>query len=294
MIIGYFGDGPWAHEALDLLTKQTDVKIMFICARHGNPDRMLDAVAREKNIPFLTHPNINSAEFLASICEYKCDLFVSMSFNQIFRSNILNLPPLGAINCHAGKLPFYRGRNVITWAIINDEPEFGVTVHYINEGIDTGDIIRQACFPITDADDYASILTIAYTACAKLLVESIHDILNKKVVRVPQSTIHPLGFYCPRRKLGDERINWNTSSREIFNFVRALSSPGPVAYSLKETCKINIHRVEMVSGAPKYIGIPGAIIAADRSSLLVKTADTFIRILSWEGEVSLRVGDRLV
>jgi methionyl-tRNA formyltransferase len=64
-----------------------------------------------------------------------------MSFNQIFKSEIINLPRLKTINCHAGKLPFYRSRNILNWVLINDEKEFGITVHYVDEGIDTGDII---------------------------------------------------------------------------------------------------------------------------------------------------------
>ena len=73
-----------------------------------------------------------------------------MSFNQIFRKDIINLTPIGIINCHAGKLPFYRGRNILNWVLINDEKEFGITVHFVDEGIDTGDIILQKTFPITD------------------------------------------------------------------------------------------------------------------------------------------------
>ena len=64
-----------------------------------------------------------------------------MSFNQILKKKIINLPHLKTINCHAGKLPFYRGRNVLNRVLINDENEFGITIHYIDEGIDTGDIV---------------------------------------------------------------------------------------------------------------------------------------------------------
>ena len=69
---------------------------------------------------------------------------------QCTRHKNTNMPPLKTINCHAGKLPFYRGRNILNWVLINDEREFGITVHYVDEGIDTGDIILQRVFPITD------------------------------------------------------------------------------------------------------------------------------------------------
>ena len=77
-----------------------------------------------------------------------------MSFDQIFKEEIINIPPLKIINCHAGKLPFYRGRNILNWALINDEKEFGITVHYVDFGIDTGDSILQKNYEITDDDDY--------------------------------------------------------------------------------------------------------------------------------------------
>ncbi|MDR1522244.1 MAG: hypothetical protein LBS28_05280 [Streptococcaceae bacterium] len=84
---------------------------------------------------------MNSKEVINLLKKYNADLFISMSFNQIFKSEIINLPRLKTINCHAGKLPFYRSRNILNWVLINDEKEFGITVHYVDEGIDTGDII---------------------------------------------------------------------------------------------------------------------------------------------------------
>ena len=74
-------------------------------------------IAKKYNIDYLEHKNVNSDEFISIIEKFKCDLFVSMSFNQIFKKRIINLPKYKIINCHAGKLPFYRGRNILacTW-----------------------------------------------------------------------------------------------------------------------------------------------------------------------------------
>ena len=100
----------------------------------NSEDKILKDYAKQNNIDYLKHKNVNSKEFISNIAKYNCDLFVSMSFNQIFKTQIINLPKYKAINCHAGKLPFYRGRNVLNWALINDEKEFGITVHFIDEG----------------------------------------------------------------------------------------------------------------------------------------------------------------
>ena len=126
--IGFFGDGPWSHEALKKLTQDDSIVVNFICARNDKPDEELKSLAKEYNVDFFTHPNINSEEFISKVSLYKCSLYVSMSFNQIFKNRLIYLPPLGSINCHAGKLPFYRGRNVLNWVLINDEKEFGITI----------------------------------------------------------------------------------------------------------------------------------------------------------------------
>lgn len=294
MVIGYFADGPWSHRALDKLLARENLNVAFICARFDNPDQVLKDIAKRNRIPFLVCHNINSLEFLESIDSHKCDLFVSMSFNQIFRAATIEKPPLGTINCHAGKLPFYRGRNILNWALINDEPEFGITVHYVDEGIDTGDIIRQECFPITDADDYSTLLERAYIGCADLLDQSIESITAGTNKRQSQTDIHPLGHYCTARGPGDERLNWHQTSRQIFNFVRAICPPGPAARCFRnDNDEIYINRVNYLADAPNYIGIPGAVLAKDSAGFLVKTGDSYIRIVDWEADTKLRVGDRL-
>jgi methionyl-tRNA formyltransferase len=293
MKIGYFADGPWSHKALDKLLADQNLEIAFICARHDNPDSNLKEIAKEQGLDFLSHPRVNSSDFYELMCGYRCDLFVSMSFNQIFRESMINLPTQKTINCHAGKLPFYRGRNVLNWALINDECEFGITVHYVDEGIDTGDIILQRCYPITDEDNYATLLDRAYEGCADCLYGAVRKIMRGEVLGTPQATIAPFGFYCTARKLGDERLVWNQSSREIFNFVRAICRPGPEARTFFGGGEIRINRVEFLAGAPVYKNIPGTIIGVESDSFLVKTADSYIRVLEWSGYENPLIGDRL-
>ena len=130
MKIGYFADGPWAHRAFEKIIGDSTITIEFICVRYDRNDEVLRQYADAYGIDLLVHPDINSDGFFEIIGKYKVDLFVSMSFDQIFGKKIRNLPPMKTINCHAGKLPFYRGRNILNWVLINDEKEFGITVHY--------------------------------------------------------------------------------------------------------------------------------------------------------------------
>ena len=134
MKIGFFGDGPWSHKSLEKLLSDKRYSVEFICVRFNNPDNFLLDKSRVLGIDLLIEKNINEISFQKKLKKYNCDLFVSMSFDQIFKKETFNIPNKGTINCHAGKLPLYRGRNILNWALINGESEFGITVHFIDEG----------------------------------------------------------------------------------------------------------------------------------------------------------------
>ncbi len=290
--IGYFADGPWAHETIKKILKDPKILISFICLRFDSNDIILINYAKKHNIKVLKHRNINSKEFISLIEKFNCDLFVSMSFNQIFKSKIINLAKYKIINCHAGKLPFYRGRNVLNWALINDEKEFGITVHYIDELIDNGNIILQKTFKITDNDDYNTLLQRAYIECANLLYKAIKIFFKGPIKGKKQKDIHQVGFYCSKRKLGDEILNWDNKSRDIFNFVRAICAPGPSARTYLKKREIKIHKVKMIRYAPIYKCIPGVVLHKSRDGFIVKTKDTCLKVISYECDGNIKVGDR--
>lgn len=291
--IGYFADGPWSHLAFEKLIEDETISIQFIVPRSDTTDQTLKSFSEKYKIDYLYPVNINEAKFIDTLKNYNCDLFVSMSFNQIFRLEALALPKLGVINCHAGKLPFYRGRNILNWALINDEKEFGITVHYVDEGIDTGDIIKQRSYPISDHDDYNSLLEIAYLECASILFDSIKEIQLGISERIKQETIDAVGFYCGRRGVGDEIINWNQTSRNLFNFIRSISKPGPIATTFIKDNKVLINKSQLIVGASCYIGTAGQLLAKTQDGFLVKTQDSFIEISDIYSEIKLKVGDKL-
>lgn len=289
--IGYFADGPWSHLAFEKIIQNPNIEVVFIIPRYDTKDETLKKYALAYNIDYFKIKNVNSKDALGKIDSYKCDLLVSMSFNQIFKKDIIDLTPLKIINCHAGKLPFYRGRNILNWALINDEKEFGITVHFVDEGIDTGDIILQRTFPINEKDDYKTLLNVAYVECSNILYDSLKLFLQKEVNPISQKTIHPTGMYCGKRTVGDELINWNDSSRNIFNFIRSISTPGPRAESSIGKNKIKINKADFIKQAPNYIGKPGQILVKTNEGFFVKTLDSFIEIKEIQGK--LKVGDVL-
>jgi len=290
--IGYFADGPWSHETFKKLISDDELSIRFICVRFETQDDTLLKYCDQYNIDYIKDKNVNSTEFIKRLSTYNCGLFISMSFNQIFKNEIINLTKYKIINCHAGKLPFYRGRNILNWALINDESEFGITVHYVDEGIDTGDIILQDTHPINDRDDYSTLLDRSYNASASILYRAVCLFKSGTVEGKKQLDIHPTGLYCSQRKIGDENINWKDDSRSIFNFTRSICAPGPMARAFINESEIMINKVEIIEKAPSYKCIEGAILNIDETGITVKTKDSFIKVTEYTSSIDLKIGDR--
>ena len=280
MKIGYFADGRWAHRALDKMLQAPWLEIAFIVGRHNAPDPVLQGYAERMGVPYLLHPNVNSPEFLGIVEPFACDMYVSLSFNQVFKAGFFTSVARGVINCHAGALPFYRGRNVLNWALINGETRFGVTVHHVDEGIDSGDIILQRFAEITPDDNYGSVLDKAVELCAETMFEALSLLRAGRAPRVPQASIHPVGFYCGMRRAGDEWIDWTWRAERVHNFVRGIASPGPGSRTLLAGRPLAILASQLVPGAPGYIGTPGEVVGRDADGILVQTGTTALRIAS--------------
>lgn len=276
--IGYFGDGIWAQNAFLQIIANPAFSLEFVVLRYKKPDMELKALAEEKKIPCFCVPNVNASNFLETMRGFSVDVNVSMSFDQILRHEIISAAPKGFINCHAGALPFYRGRNILNWALINGETRFGVTVHYVDEGIDTGDIILQKFAPITPTDRYGDLLEKASVLCADVLYDALVQIKENRACSIPQKNIHPVGFYCSARKIGDEYIDWSWSSERIYNFVRGIADPAPGARSFFEGCEYIIDRAELIENAPIYLDKSGCIVGKTQKGIVVKTGDSTLML----------------
>ena len=291
LTIGYFGDGRWARRALDRIVEAPELRVLFVVGRHPDPDPELRAYAERLDVPFATDPDVNRPAFVDAVRRYGADIHVSMSFDQILSRELIDLAPEGFINCHAGALPFYRGRNVLNWALINGEDRFGVTVHYVEEEIDAGDIIVQRFADIAETDDYGTLLDRAVALCAEALPDALLQIQAGEADPTPQDEIHPVGFYCSGRKEGDEWIDWTWTSERLHNFVRGIAPPGPGARTLLGDDRLAILRTERIDDAPEYIDRPGTVVGRGADGIVVKTGDTSIRVrrvadLDQEGTLS--------
>jgi len=270
--VGFFGDDVWAHKALGFLLKDRSINIKFICGRFITKDKKLKKIAEKNKIKFFKKKNINDIKFINYIKKNNINLLASMSFDQIFKNEIINAVNKNIINCHAGKLPFYRGRNILSWALINGEKDFGITTHFVDKKIDTGKIIIQKIFKITKTDDYKSLLTKSHNQCAKIIYNTIKKIQNNDYKAVPQNKFSKKSSYYRKRVIGDEIINLKQKSHHIKNFVRALVEPGPIA-------RINLKNNQLFVKEVSILDIKNGIYGVNNNSLIIKNKKIYLKTI---------------
>ena len=291
MRIGLLGDGIWAQNTLKKIINDKNLIIPFILPRFKYPDKKFCLLAKKNGIPILRIKDINSKYSKREISKYDCDLLVSMSYNQIIGLDLQKKFSRGIINCHAGKLPLYRGRSVLNWVLINGEKEFGITVHKIDDGIDTGDILSQKVFKIKNADNYHTLLEKSYVEAPKILYSSIIKIKNGHEKYSPQSKFNINSSYYPKRKSGDEIINWNNKSRNIFNFIRALVHPGPIAETKLHNKKIKISKLSVFLRKKFKNKKCGEVVYKENDYFIVKTIDSCVKIEEWHPKIIISEGN---
>lgn len=263
--IGFFGDNIWALNFLKKVQFVKNIKLSFICSRK-KIDKEIKKFSKKNKIDFFSFKNINEKKNIQIIASYNCDLLVSLSYDQIFKKDLLNIFHNKIINCHAGKLPDYRGRNVLNWVLINGEKNFFISVHIIDKNIDLGSLILEKKFAIKKDYNYTDLLKISYEECPKVLLKAIKIYFRTKNLNSFYQ-VKGKGKYYKKRIKGDEKLNIKKKNIEIFNFIRALTPPGPYArfffkkkeYKIKKSIiinqkKINYRRI-LFNERKKYIDI---------------------------------------
>jgi methionyl-tRNA formyltransferase len=277
--VGFFGDDIWAHNILKLLLLDKTIKVCFVCGRLITKDNILKKIADKNKIQFFKLRDVNSKKFLKYVKKNKIDLLVSMSYDQIFKNEIIDLVKKKIINCHAGKLPFYRGRSILNWVLINGEKEFGITTHFVNKEIDKGNIINQKVYKIGKKDDFKSLIDKSYLECPKLLYKSIKQIQTNKYKSIPQRKLSKKFSYFTKRKNGDEVIDLNLSANAIQNFVRGLVEPGPFARIKLKNNLIYVKRISIIN-KKNYLAA-NTLFFENRKIYFLSGDKKIIRVNNW-------------
>lgn len=193
--------------------------------------------ALEHNIPVFQPTTLKSKETQDLIRELNPDLIVVVAYGKILPKEIIDMPKYGVINVHSSLLPKYRGAAPINAAIIHGEKESGVSIMYIAEELDAGDVILTVKTEITDEDTFLTLHDRLKDFGAKGLLEAVKLIEKEEAPRTVQN--HSEATFVRPFSKEDCRIDWSRSEREIFNFVRGMN-PFPTAFT---TCEEKIFKI---------------------------------------------------
>ena len=226
-------------------------------------------LALENNIKVFQPIKIK--EEYQEILDLNPDIIITCAYGQIIPKEILDYPKYGCINVHASLLPKYRGGAPIHWSIINGDKETGITIMYMDEGMDTGDIISQESIDILDSDNLESIHDKLSVLGTKLLLETLPSIFNDTNDRIKQDPSKVTYAYNIKRE--EEHIDFNKTSREVFNLIRGLSPiPSSNAILFNEEMKILGSKIL----DKEYKGTCGEIVDITKEGIVVKTKDSAI------------------
>ena len=256
------------------------------------PDVKVEAL--KYDIPVIQPARIK--EDYQAVADLKPDLIITAAYGQIVPQAVLDIPRLGCINVHASLLPLYRGGAPVHQAIIDGQEKTGVTIMYMVKKMDAGDMIAQKETPILEEDTVGILYDRLSDLGAKLLKETLPDILKGINQRIPQD--ENLVTYAPTLSREDERLDWNMSARQVYNKVRG-TNPWPGSYTTYQgkTVKIWAGQVHQCENAMKHHAHQdnGTIVKIFKDAIGVKVNDGVYLIteLQLEGKKRMSVKDYL-
>ncbi len=229
-------------------------------------------------LPVLQPERMRRPEAVAELATYAPDLIVTAAYGQILPKAVLDLPRNGCVNVHGSLLPKYRGGAPIQRCIINGEKETGVTLMYMAEGLDTGDMISRVVVPIEDEDTSGILFDKLSLAGRELLKAEMPRLAGGRLSATPQDDSE--ATYAPNLNREDERIIWSASSQDTYNRVRGLV-PFSGAFTLwnGETFKVWAAKVA-VQGQNGNHTEPGTVLSINEQGVEVKTGDGSILLTS--------------
>lgn len=248
--------------------------------------------AEMSNLPVIQPSNLKDPEFSNQLKNLKADLFIVVAFRML-PENVWKIPPLGTINLHASLLPDYRGAAPINHAIINGESMTGVTTFFINENIDTGNILLREevqIFPFENAGDLHDRLM---KHGARLVIKTITEIAENRAHAIPQIKLSDKdGSFkiAPKIHSEDCIIDWNKDPVKIHNLIRGLS-PYPCARSWfkSDSATLSFKIFESQPETEIHSLKPGTIISDGKHYIRISCKDGFVNISSLQLEGKTRM-----
>ncbi len=228
------------------------------------------AAAKKMGIPLFQPDRIKAEEAVEKIKGLEPDLIITAAYGQILPKALLEIPPLGAINVHASLLPRHRGGAPIHRAILEGDSKTGVSIMYMAEGLDSGDVIAKRATAISDDDNTGTLHDRLSEIGAALLLETLPAVLDRTNVRTPQDPSEVT--VSPNISKGDEQLDWQNDARTVFNHVRGLS-PWPGAYTTFNEKRLKLYGAKPPAGRTDKA--PGTITEETDSGFRVACGDGY-------------------
>ena len=225
----YMGTPDFSLEPLKILIEKTNVVLVvtkpdaYIGRKKVLTPSPVKKLAIENNIPVVTPESIKKD--YQSIIDVEPDLVVTCAYGKIIPKEILDYPKYGCVNIHASLLPKYRGSAPIQWALITGEEETGITWMYMDEGMDTGDMIDKVIYKIKDNDDIGTLHEILSKLGEEILDKNLENLISGNLNREKQNNDD--ATYAPMIERSMEELDFFDTGRNIINKVRAFS-PWPL------------------------------------------------------------------
>lgn len=290
----FMGTPDFALDTLKYLYENTELLAVFtkVDKVNGRGNKItfspVKQFALDNGIDIVQPKSLRVYETYNLIKEYNPDLIVVVAYGMIIPKNIIDIPKYGIINVHSSLLPKYRGAAPIHAAIINGDDKTGVSIMYISEGLDEGDVILTKETPIYLEDNLGSLHDRLKVLGAEGVKETIKLMETNKVIRHPQD--NNLATFVKPIKKEETKIDFNDKSINIFNKIRGMN-PFPVAYTTLNDKVLKLYDSMYV----EYIGdeIPGTVIYLGKEGIKVKTGDgaIFIKELKLEGKKKQKATD---
>lgn len=228
----------------------------------------------------------NDEEFFHTLEQLNPDIIVVAAFGQILPESILNLPKYGCINVHASLLPKYRGAGPIQWAVINGEKESGITIMYMEKGLDTGDMLKKVVVPLEEKETGESLHDKLSVAGGEILLEAMKEIEEGTIC--PEKQEDALSTYAPMLDKAMGEIDWKKDAVTLERLIRGLY-PWPSAYTHLGTKTLKVFSADIVDKTTDQMA--GTIVEVTKDAIVVQTGTTCLALkeVQLEGKKRMEV-----
>lgn len=199
------------------------------------------------------------------------DIIITCAYGQILTEEILNIPKLGCFNLHGSLLPKYRGGAPIHYALLNGDKETGITLMYMDKGMDSGDMIEQETIEITDEDNIETLTNKLSLRASKMIIKNLPSLINQTNKRQKQDETKVTFSPIITRK--DEHLNFNKTAKEVYNHIRTLT-PNPLPNFILDEIEYKIAECEITPAQGK----PSTIVEVNKNYIVIMCKDKGIKI----------------